>query len=221
MRTTTSATAASGSGRNPAAILVVDDHDLLRLGVRALLHSQGEQPAIDLYEAPNLSVALSLYEAHRDRIGLVLLDLALPDTQGLSGLVMFRARFPEARIVVLSGTADASLAQGALALGAVAFLPKSADLAEVVGFIRGGAWHESAPGARQVAPTEMPRLRAGTWPQVTPRQAEILRWVLEGKTNREIAQLAGLSEGTVKNHVSTILLLFSVRSRSQLISTLR
>jgi DNA-binding CsgD family transcriptional regulator len=61
---------------------------------------------------------------------------------------------------------------------------------------------------------------ASAWQELTPRQMQVLQWVLEGKANKEIAQLANLSEGTVKNHVSTILLLFGMRSRAQLISTL-
>jgi DNA-binding NarL/FixJ family response regulator len=177
----------------PTAILVVDDHDLLRLGVCALL------------------------------------DLALPDTRGLSGLADFRQRFPDARIVVLSGTGNSTLAQGVLALGAAAFLPKSADLKEVVSFIRAcGLLDPSAPGAAEPPPPAAAKPLAGyaefahasAWQELTPRQMQVLQWVLEGKANKEIAQLANLSEGTVKNHVSTILLLFGMRSRAQLISTL-
>ncbi|MBB1604570.1 response regulator transcription factor [Variovorax sp. UMC13] len=177
--------------------------------------------ATEVFEADSLASALSLYAAAQDAIGLVLLDLALPDTQGLEGLIAFRARHPSARIVVLSGTVDTALSRGALDHGAVAFLPKSADLNEVVSFIRacGLLDVQSAaiglPGA--LPPTERPEALE----QLTPRQLEVLQWVLEGKANREIAQLAHLSEGTVKNHVSTLLLLFGVRSRAQLISQLR
>jgi DNA-binding NarL/FixJ family response regulator len=156
----------------------------------------------------------------------VLLDLALPDTHGLSGLAEFRLRYPAARIVVLSGTGNTSLAQGAVALGASAFLPKSADLKEVVGFIRACGLLDG--GAAQTSPPAMKTLggyaetaQASAWQELTPRQMQVLQWVLEGKANKEIAQIANLSEGTVKNHVSTILLLFGVRSRAQLISSLR
>lgn len=215
-------------GRPPRAILVVDDHDLVRLGVRALVQAQTgpSAPPIEVFEAGNLADALVLYGAAQEAIGLVLLDLALPDTQGLRGLAEFRARYPSARIVVLSGTDDASLAQGALTLGASAFLPKSADLNEVVSFIRAcGLLDVNAAGSLPA----MPRMSSGyveqthasAWQQLTPRQMQVLQWVLEGKANKEIAQFANLSEGTVKNHVSTILLLFGMRSRAQLISNLR
>lgn len=215
--------------RAPTAILVVDDHDLLRLGVRALVQAQaGSSSArIEVFEAANVADALALYEANQAAIGLVLLDLALPDTHGLSGLAEFRLRFPAARIVVLSGTGNSALAQGVLALGAAAFLPKSADLKEVVSFIRACGLLDPDT-AQQLVPPAMPKSLAGyaefaharAWQELTPRQMQVLQWVLEGKANKEIAQLASLSEGTVKNHVSTILLLFGMRSRAQLISTL-
>lgn len=212
----------------PTAILVVDDHDLLRLGVCALVQAQAASSGatIEVFEAGNAADALALYETHQASIGLVLLDLALPDTHGLSGLAEFRRRFPSARIVVLSGTGNSALAQGVLALGAAAFLPKSADLKEVVSFIRACGLLD--PGAAELPPPTVPRSLSGyaefahasAWQELTPRQMQVLQWVLEGKANKEIAQLANLSEGTVKNHVSTILLLFGMRSRAQLISTL-
>jgi DNA-binding NarL/FixJ family response regulator len=206
----------------------VDDHDLLRLGVCALVQAQATSSGaqIEVFEAGNVADALALYETHQACIGLVLLDLALPDTHGLSGLAEFRLRFPAARIVVLSGTGNSTLAQGVLALGASAFLPKSADLKEVVSFIRACGLLD--PGAVPPPPRAASKSLSGyaefahasAWQELTPRQMQVLQWVLEGKANKEIAQLANLSEGTVKNHVSTILLLFGMRSRAQLISTL-
>ncbi|TSD56479.1 response regulator transcription factor [Variovorax sp. KBS0712] len=214
------------------AILVVDDHDLLRLGVSALVQAQAATSGarIAVFEAGNIADALALYAANEAAIGLVLLDLALPDTHGLSGLAEFRLRFPAARVVVLSGTANSTLAQGALALGASAFLPKSADLKEMVGFIRAcGLFEADGTPQQPLPPASLPKSLSGyaefahasAWQELTPRQMQVLQWVLEGKANKEIAQLANLSEGTVKNHVSTILLLFGMRSRAQLISMLR
>lgn len=205
-------------------ILVVDDHDLVRLGVRALVQSQASPGATpcDVFEAASLQEALRLYAQQQAAIGLVLLDLALPDTEGLDGLREFHQRHPTARIVVLSGTSDSMLSDGALASGAVAFLPKSADLKEVVSFIRacgllsiGNAASDPSP------PTRASSAFAAACQQLTPRQIQVLQGLLDGKANREIAQLANLSEGTVKNHVSTLLLQFGMRSRAQLISSLR
>ena len=199
----------------PAGILVVDDHELVRLGFRALLQTNAASvdSAAHVFEAQNLAEALALYAQHVSAIGVVLLDLALPDTQGLSGLVVFRKRFPGARIVVLSGATGAGLAQAAMALGASAFLSKSADLAEVLRFIRERGLFTPAKAADP---------GCGRAPQhLSPRQTEILELILAGKSNREIAQVTHLSEGTVKNHVSTLLLMFGMRSRAHLISSLR
>lgn len=213
-------------------ILVVDDHDLVRLGVRTLLQAQASPSGggVEVFEADCLAQALAIYERFASSIGLVLLDLALPDTQGLSAVSQFHERHPDARIVVLSGTgttslAQSTMAQGALTLGASAFLPKSANLKEVVSFIRacgllGGDVVDGSAGAP--APTRTPRPSySRAWRSLTASQVRVLQMVLEGKTNKEIAQLAGLGEGTVKNYVSTILLLFGVRTRAQLIISLR
>lgn len=218
-----SASSQSAGTAGPAAlacdartgILVVDDHELVRLGFRALLQTSAASAdsATQVFEAQNLAEALALYAQHVSAIGVVLLDLALPDTQGLSGLVVFRKRFPGARIVVLSGATGVGLGQAALALGASAFLSKSADLAEVLRFIRERGLFTPAkaadPGCERA-----PR-------QLSPRQAEVLELILAGRSNREIAQVIRLSEGTVKNHVSSLLLTFGMRSRAHLISSLR
>ena len=197
----------------PVGILVVDDHELVRLGFRALLqtHAASAESVPQVFEAQTLAEALALYARHVTAIGVVLLDLALPDAAGLSGLVAFRNRFPGARIVVLSGTTSAGLKQGALALGASAFLSKSGDLAEVLRFIHDrGLFAPAEPADPGRAP-----------PHLSPRQAEIFELIVAGRSNREIAQLTHLSEGTVKNHVSTLLLMFGMRSRAYLISSLR
>jgi DNA-binding NarL/FixJ family response regulator len=212
----------------------VDDHELIRLGVRALLQAQcspsGEAAEVKVLEAGSLAEAMDLYERAQGAVDLVLLDLALPDTQGLSGLVEFHARYPAARIVVLSGSgtslAQSTIAQGALALGARAFIPKSTNLKEVVSFIRacGLLGSDAVDGLPHLSTAfsspEKPAHRRA-WQALAPRQVQVLQWVLEGKTNKEIAEAAALAEGTVKNYVSTILLLFGVRSRAQLISSLR
>ncbi len=217
---------ASKDSVGPRAILVVDDHDLLRMGVCALLQANASAAPVEVFEAGDLSEALTTYEGSQDVIELVLLDLALPDTQGLSGLMEFRSRYPAARIVVLSGTGTTSLAQdtlaqGAMTLGALAFLPKSATLKEVVSFIRAcglldGDTVNRRPLSVPLHGDAVPSLFSNARHKLTKRQLQLLNWLLEGKTNHEISVLAELSEGTVKNYVAVILLQFGVRSRAQL-----
>lgn len=201
----------------PDSILLVDDHELIRLGFRALIES-GKSPdeaAPAVFEAASLEDALAVYESQQARIAVVVLDLALPDANGLSGLMVFRQRFPTAALVVLSGVENMAVAQHALALGAIGFFPKSGDLGDMAAFVRACALHGVGTSGRQ--PAYAP---SGTT-SLSVRQLQILQWLLEGKSNREISQLACLSEGTVKNHVSMLLLSFDVRSRVQLISKLR
>ncbi len=201
-------------------ILVVDDHELVRLGLRALLLA--ETGSVPVYEARCLADALRLYALHAASQPLVLLDLDLPDSQGLDTLVRFRRAFPSSPVIVLSGKDSHALMHGAAALGAQAFLPKTGHLGEVLRYVRDNdliglpAPPSTPAGSARAAPAS-----AGSQPQLNARQVEILDWLLAGKSNKEIAQLSHLTEGTVKNHVSTLLLLFGMRSRAQLISSLR
>jgi DNA-binding NarL/FixJ family response regulator len=217
----------------PQGMLVVDDHDLVRLGLQTLVqeHAQSHGHEVQIFEARTLQEALLVYRQHAGSIGLVLLDLHLPDAHGLSGLTTFVARFPQARIVVLSGSSEPTLMRHALASGATHYLTKSGDLKEVVSYIRSQGLLAPADAVRIGLTTEQPdqavagqrtvRNAAGQVLQLTARQAEVLDWILAGHSNREIAHMADLSEGTIKNLVSTLLLLFGARSRAQLVSQLR
>ncbi len=220
---------------DPCAILLVDDHELVRLGFRALLTEQSRepgQPALAIHEADTLAQALALYRDNAADIAVVVLDLTLRDSHGLDTLIALRQACPDATVVVLSGTASPTVARDALALGAVAFFPKTGDLSRMLEFVRTCALQGARAAQRmQLAPPHPPgslaRLTTSPDPmadaggQLTTRQLQTLQWVLEGKSNREIGEITCLSEGTVKNHVSMLLLSFAVRSRAQLIAKLR
>lgn len=216
------------SATTPTSILVIDDHDLLRLGLRTLVQSHAAQMGriVRVLEARNLHDGLALYADHAAAIGLVLLDLHLPDAHGLSALVSVLARFPAARVAVLSGVNDPALVRQALAMGARAYLLKAGNLDHVIAYLR-SVWRaetDTPPAPLQAAPSALSSALRDAYGQpvvLSARQTQMLEWVLAGQSNREIAAGAGLSEGTVKNHVSTLLLLFGVRSRAQLISRLR
>lgn len=219
------------------SLLVVDDHDLVRLGLRSLVqsHAQSSGQQIQVHEARSFEEAQALYRQHQDSIRLVLLDLHLPDAHGLSGLTRFKQDFPAAHIVVLSGETDPDFVRQAKARGASAYLTKSSDLQHVVDYIRAlglepthpdhdtNPYELEAPAASDVtaACVRIVRTASGESLKLTGRQAQMLDWILSGLSNRQIADMAHLSEGTVKNHVSSLLLMFGVRSRAQLISQLR
>ena len=220
---------------NAPGILVVDDHDLLRLGLHTLVSSYAAAAgcAVRICEARTLQEALALYRSEMQNIGLVLLDMHLPDAHGLTGLVTFKQQFPCAHIVILSGITDLALMHEALAQGAQAYLTKSGNLQQVVDYIKSLGMFGAADGVAvplasgsesaydSIAETSRFFNTRDQTVGLTPRQTQVLEWILAGKPNREIAQVMSLSEGTIKNYTSTLMLQFGVRSRAQLITLLR
>jgi DNA-binding NarL/FixJ family response regulator len=209
-------------------LLIVEDHSLMRLALSTLF---ADDVKVNILEAITLEEALDLYGARRDGIALVLLDLRLPDAHGLSGLRDFLRRFPRAPIAVLSSHNDPVLVSQARALGALAYFSKSDQFDELSRFVQArclprldgggedgeeGAGKPDAAGKHRIIET-----LDGEQVRLTRRQAEVLDYLLAGKSNREIAESVHLAEGTVKHRISDLLLLFNVRSRAQLISRLR
>ena len=137
----------------PSRILVVDDHELVRIGIRSVLETAGEA-RLQMLEAANLHDAMDLYR-NEPHISLVLLDLNMPDCRGLHGLKQFIEAFPRARVAVLSGTQDEFVVGQVRALGAIGYVTKGqapkvmADF--VLGLIRADA--EAAAGGQGILPT--------------------------------------------------------------------
>lgn len=199
-------------------ILVVDDHELLRFGLRGILSSMGFDTP-EIVEAATLSQALSLYEKHEASIRLVLLDLNLPDSKGLSALRTFKQRFPDARIVILSGTVDAAISEEARVLGAENFLHKAGDLS-LIGRVLSAVSHGPASsGQPPIATRKTPQVPQSM--KLSSREVEILELVLQGRSNQEICDATDLKLGTVKNYISGLLVVFGAASRSKLISLFR
>ncbi len=207
-------------------VLLVDDHELVRVGVKA---SYGELLglAIEWIEATTLADALAIYREQGEHIDAVLLDLNLADCKGLQGLRIFLQTNPKARVAVFSGTQDEFVIRQARALGAVAYVGKGAMTAQTRETLLALLAPPGSPGAPAGASSQalFPRLpRRAMYDRVAelgPRHLEILELVLSGCTNQEISQSTQLSLGTVKNYVSSLLLALDVRSRSHLISLFR
>lgn len=209
-----------------AKLLVVDDHELVRIGIRSVLESLGED-ALEILEATNLHDAMQVYRETPD-ISLVLLDLNMPDCRGLHGLKQFIGSFPLAQVAVISGTQDEFVVGQVRALGAIGYVTKGqapklmADF--VLGLIRseqeGRAIGQppSLPNGFQRYPKSSKYDRVA---ELGPRHLEILDHVLFGCSNQEISTATNLSLGTIKNYISTILLALDVKSRSHLISLFR
>ena len=214
----------SAAADAPLKVLVVDDHALLRVGIvtslRAIEHVQ-----LQLLEAGNLSDAIDIYRNEAD-IALVLLDLNMPDSKGLQGLKHFVETFPLAKVAVISGTQDEFVIGHVRALGAVGYVTKGQDaraMSDIVLALLGKPVPSELGGSG--ASGRFPRFpnssRYDRVAELGPRHLEILELVLSGCSNQEISNATGLSLGTIKNYVSTILLALDVKSRSHLISLFR
>jgi DNA-binding NarL/FixJ family response regulator len=206
------------------SLLLVDDHELVRFGTKALCAEILEQP-VEWIEAGTLAEALKAY-AERPDIDLVLLDLNLADCKGLQGLRRFLAAHPDARIAVFSATQDEFVVRQARALGAAGYVPKGSASADVQAMLRtllegelappaGGRAARGAAGPFPAAPANTVYDRVA---ELGSRHLEILELVLSGCTNQEISRSMQLSLGTVKNYVSALLLALDVKSRAHLVS---
>ncbi|SPE25113.1 Two component transcriptional regulator, LuxR family [Burkholderiales bacterium] len=201
-------------------VLLVEDHDLIRLGTGMLLESLGEvrceiKPCRSLDEARTACRSDGPFD-------LVLLDLNLPDAKGLQGLRTLLDEFPKLPVAMLTGTQDEFVIRQAQAMGAIGYLLKSWTPDQVKAALLSLLRPPPSGPARATISERFPKL-AGTShydrvAELGPRHLQILELILEGCSNQEISKATELSLGTVKNYVSAILLALDVESRAHLIS---
>lgn len=200
-------------------ILVADDHPLFRDAIKSAisipLGDDFEPPVIT--EAEDFGSAMAALAADTDT-DLVLLDLSMPGSSGLSALVSVRAAYPAVPVIVISGTDDVSTVRRSIELGASGFISKSAR----TDAIRKGvtdvlAGEIALPDDMNLGSEHDPeigelirRLRT-----LTPQQARVLGMLAEGLLNKQIAYELGVSEATIKAHVSAVLQKLNVDSRTQ------
>ena len=198
---------------NPIRLLLVDDHEVVLRGLSDYFGSQAD--LVVVAEAGDGAGALeSLASAVPD---VAVLDLRLPDMDGISLCRELRARRPDLVCLMLSSFADETAVVDAVLGGAAGFILKEAPLRDVSEAIRRVAAGQSIiePG---VAERVLARLRAGSEPalgRLTPQERRVLHLVTEGLTNREIAERLFLAEQTVKNYVSSLLSKLGLRRRAQ------
>jgi DNA-binding NarL/FixJ family response regulator len=206
-------------------VLLVDDHELVRIGVRTT-YPELLGTTIEWLDASTLEDAVRIY-GETPGIDAVLLDLNLADSKGLQGLRVFLQAHPRARVAVFSGTHDEFVIRQASALGAAGYVCKGTLPTQMHDVLIALLWPDGAPGTRGPSPAGalFPRMPASAIydrvSELGPRHLEILELVLSGCTNQEISSSTHLSLGTVKNYVSSLLLALDVRSRSHLISLFR
>lgn len=207
-------------------ILVADDHHLVREGLKLALREIDQ--GVTVIEAANLALAIEAYRNHPD-VDLVLLDLSMPGNSGLSVLEGFEQSCPEARVVVISASYDLETVQLAVRRGVLGFIPKLTARDAMISALRfilaGGIYVPleammltAGDGAR--SPARAPVLKGQTPREagLTARQIDVLRQLLEGKSNKQICRDMNLAMGTVKGHVAAILVTLDVSSRAEAIS---
>ena len=203
---------------SPLRLLVVDDHEVVRQGLVALL----ERREIFQVVAEAGSVAESIEQARRHRPDVVIMDVRLPDGSGIEACRAIRAELPDTKVVMLTSYPDEEAVLSAIVAGASGYLLKQIRGRDLVAALetvgRGGSLLDPAVTERVL--DRIRRIATGSsetdeLSQLTTQERRILLLVAEGKTNKEIAAEIFLSDKTVKNYVSSILAKLNLERRAQ------
>jgi two-component system response regulator DevR len=208
---------ARGSAGRPFRLLVVDDHEVVRQGLVALLDRRPNFQVVA--EAGTVEEALAQARLHQPDI--VIMDVRLPDGSGVEACREIRADLPDTRVVMLTSFPDDEAVLSAIVAGAAGYLLKQIRARDLVSALEAVGRGESLldpavtervlARVRQIATGEIHDELAG----LTPQERKILLHVAEGKTNKEIAAEIFLSDKTVKNYVSSILAKLNLERRAQ------
>ncbi len=199
-------------------ILIVDDHPMFREALRSAV--KFALADAEVFEAGSIGAALETIR-NAPEIEIILLDLSMPGTSSFDGLMLLRSSFPRIPIMIVSGLDDPRIVQEAIRLGAAGFVSKSVDkttLATALSEIQSGAVFVSADLAQNMSSSRdsAPRSDIATRvAELTPAQLRVLQLIRHGRLNKQIAHELGVSETTVKAHVSEILRKLNVVSRTQ------
>lgn len=197
-------------------VLIVDDHTLVRAGIRRLLESLAEVQVVA--EASDGDQALAQAQLHLPDV--VLLDLSLPGRSGFEVISELRRKVPQAKIVIMSMHDDASHVREALDRGAIGFVVKEAAPAELELALRAAASGQTFLSPKVSAGLLAPTLRNDRGSGVSalsPRQREILRALGRGKSSKEIASDLGISVKTVETHRARMMETLGCRRASELL----
>lgn len=195
----------------PVRILLVDDHNVVRQGLRMFLSVGGEFEVVGEARDGEEAVRLSS-ELNPD---VVLMDLLMPVMDGITAIGQIRARQPDVEVIALTSVLEDASVVGAVRAGAIGYLLKNTEGSELRRAVRA-----AAAGQVQLSPEAsarlMTELRQPAQSEVlTERETEVLKLVASGKSNKEVAQQLGITERTVKTHVSSIMGKLAVQSRTQ------
>ncbi len=195
----------------PIRILIADDHAVVRQGLRMFLTLDEDFEIVG--EAINGSHALQL--ARELQPDVVLMDLLMPEMDGVTATAAVRKELPDTEVIALTSVLEDNAVIGAIKAGAIGYLLKDTESDELIRAIKAAAM-----GQVQLSPKAAERLmrevRTPDSPEaLTERETEVLRLLAQGKANKEIAYMLTIGEKTVKTHVSNILSKLNVSSRTQ------
>ena len=200
----------------PASVLVVDDHELARAGLVSML--VGEPDINVVGEADNGETALGLCALLHP--ALVLMDVRMPGMDGLSATAAIRAQFPTTSVLIVTLYEEQDYLLQAIKAGAAGYILKDASRKEVLSTVRrvlnGDVAMDPALASRLLRRLSREKHPPGALEEpLTPRQLEVLRGLVEGQTNQEIANDLGIGPGTVKSHVEHIIAKLGAADRTQ------
>jgi DNA-binding NarL/FixJ family response regulator len=199
-------------------ILIVDDHEVVRLGLRILMEDQPDMEVVA--EAGDADQALREVERHRPQVAIV--DIRLPGRNGLEACKEIRQKYPDTRVVILTSQADDDFIVEALRVGASGYVLKQVGGDELIRAVLAASRGETALDP-QTAARVVARLRdletkaeADVFRDISPRERDVLLLVAEGKSNKEIGTALNLSDITVRNYISNMLAKLSLSNRVEL-----
>jgi len=191
-------------------LLVVDDHPVLREGLAALIGSQSDMTLVA--EAATGKNGVDLFKVHRPDV--TIMDIRLPDMNGVAAISAIREHSPNARIIVLTTYLGDVLADRALKAGAYAFLLKATlrtDLLDTIRAVNRGQKRVPVEVASEMAE------HSGD-DSLTPREIEVLEWVAAGNSNKIVADRLEITEDTVKSHIRSILSKLGANDRTHAVT---
>lgn len=193
-------------------VLIVDDHEMVRLGLSTYIGVQPDLEVVDQAENGQEGVEMAL----KDRPDIILMDLVMPVKDGIEATKEILKAWPQARIIILTSFIDDAKVYPAMEAGAASYILKTATAEEIAKAIR-----QTASGERVLEPqvtTKMMNRMNHPQPQydeLTNREREVLQLIAQGKSNQEIATELFITLKTVKTHVSNILAKLDVEDRTQ------
>jgi two-component system, NarL family, response regulator DevR len=199
----------------PTRVFLVDDHDIVRLGVRSLVEAQADLAVVG--EARTAADAILGLLERRPHVAV--LDAQLPDGSGIDLCARLRDLAPEIRCLILTSFDDEPTIERAIEAGALGYVLKQIEASSLVSGIRlvarGHSLIDPAVAVRVVGQLRARRAAANALADLTPQQRAILDLLPQGITNREIGERLGLSEKTVKNHLTGLMRRLGVQHRTQ------